>query len=235
MKAIPEILTPGQAAELASNPVDRQRKISHSWVDILADRIKRGEWDQWAGVIIVCNGRLADGNHRCHAIAKAGLLVFAILLEVQSDSQWTDDTRRRSVADRNMQSKTIAAATRMAGRWTGTVDPDLALREFERLAESASICRVSHQRPWSCAGVHVGLMAAHAVGPFGSLETLNRITQGDAVGDSQRRLLRLAASGKLASTGTGQLDTAVEVFSALVGKRQTPDSLRSALVAGREK
>lgn len=228
MKVHTEKITPAKAQGWLDHASPQQRTLSKAWVAILAKRIALGKWDAYSGTMITSCGVLVDGYHRCSAIVASGKTVDAVVLEYPRHSQWVDDTRRRSVADRNGTSKIIAAATRMAGRWVGINDPDMALMKFDRLADASGIHELPSCRPWACAGVHVGVMAAYSRDD-GACERLKRIAKGDARGDGERRLLRIAAQGKLRSTGAEQADTSLEVFSALVGKRQSAEGLRSAL------
>jgi len=137
MKVHTEKITPAKAQGWLDHASPQQRTLSKAWVAILAKRIVLGKWDAYSGTMITSCGVLVDGYHRCSAIVASGKTVDAVVLEYPRHSQWVDDTRRRSVADRNGTSKIIAAATRMAGRWVGINDPDMALMKFDKSADQS--------------------------------------------------------------------------------------------------
>lgn len=230
MKAQTEIITVEQALRWLKSAPATQRNISKAWAHTISERIAEGCWDSNAGPFIVVDGILHDGFHRASAIVKAGKPVRGVVLEYETASKWIDDTRRRSVSDRNFVGKDIAAASRIAGRIVGVSDPDKALRQFGPLAKSAGVSQVLHSRPWSCSAVHVGLMAAHGACGVSSAD-LNRIANGNATNKAEMHLLKKAAAGSLDTTGTGQITTAILVMSALIGKKIDIVDLQKALAA----
>jgi len=86
-------LTPELASQfLAKNTANRP--LSQSAVNKYAESIKRGEWRlNGQPIIIFENGELGDGQHRCHAVIKAGIPVTQLVVHgVHSSSFATIDT-----------------------------------------------------------------------------------------------------------------------------------------------
>lgn len=80
-----EEITPERAAELIARPFTartsdgtllRQRRVKPKQVEKLVDIIRRGEWRLLPHGAVLCpDGNVLDGQHRLHAIAKAGVTV----------------------------------------------------------------------------------------------------------------------------------------------------------------
>lgn len=100
MKAVLETITPKKAAEMLTLNT-KNRPCSMRWAEQLAEAIRRGEW-KLNGDTIKLNGTvLVDGQHRLHAIVKAGLSVQSYVIRgVESDAFDTiDQGRRRTSSD----------------------------------------------------------------------------------------------------------------------------------------
>jgi hypothetical protein len=233
-----EEITPERAAQMLAAPHASQRKLSPSWVSVLAERILCGAWDLNAGIIRVApDGSLVDGQHRCAAIVKAGKPVHSMIATLPWSS-FTDDGRRRTVADRNSVSKRMAAVCRLAGRVANIQDPDKALSVFGSDFELSELDTFQHSKPWGCAASLLGAFAADLERRFSSagqlpdyngIACLRRLASADPRTQMERRLCVLAAGGKLGTTGAAQMQTAVAVFSAAMNKRLTLDDMRSSL------
>lgn len=220
-----ETITPERASALLANMHKRQRRPSRAWVKILSGRIKRGEWDMYAGFIIVDeDGRLVDGQHRCLAIVDAGISVGAAM-SCKPWSKYGDDVRRRSCGERNGESKDVAAVARFAGRIIGIPDGDHALAIFSSEIKRLGIDAIQHATPWRCAASSVGALAAGERG----VATIRRLMECAPENDRERALCVKASAGKIRTTGEWQYDTCVAVYSAAVGKRSTIEHVRYAL------
>jgi len=80
----------------------KNRNISERMIDNLVREINEGRWQlTHQGVAFYANGTLADGQHRLHAIAKAGIPVFLNVTIGLSDESLLaiDQHRMRGVAD----------------------------------------------------------------------------------------------------------------------------------------
>lgn len=95
MKAELKTVTPEMAAEwLKKN--NRNRKLSLALVDLLSNEIKNGNWQQNGDTIRFDDKGLLDGQHRLHAIIKAGKPVDTFVVTgLETDSMRTIDTDRR--------------------------------------------------------------------------------------------------------------------------------------------
>lgn len=108
-------LTPEMAADLLErNPANRS--IAQNRVEIYAADIMAGRWSFNGEPIIVSrDGRVTNGQHRCHAVIKAGLPIFtAISFGVDYESRKTTDQLRPKAAGDFAAMDGIANAQGMA-------------------------------------------------------------------------------------------------------------------------
>ncbi|RMD90730.1 MAG: hypothetical protein D6811_10190 [Alphaproteobacteria bacterium] len=101
MKITKELVTPDLAKEMLAGNVGN-RAIRQGWVNELARRISDGEWKlSPQGVTIASDGRLIDGQHRLHAVVKAGAAVeMMVARDVDANVfDVMDQGVRRSMAD----------------------------------------------------------------------------------------------------------------------------------------
>jgi hypothetical protein len=88
-KLDPELITPLLAEKYLESVPDFQRKHDERQSDKIAFAITKNEW-RMNGATIVFNekGELIDGQHRCHAIVKAGKNVYSLVVRgVPADVQ----------------------------------------------------------------------------------------------------------------------------------------------------
>jgi hypothetical protein len=115
-KLDPELITPMLAEKWLETVPEYQRKIKQRRIDTLALAITKGEW-RMNGATIVFNekGELIDGQHRLHAIVKAGKPVYSLVVRgVPPDMQTfhtLGDVEPRKVTDfiRSKQTNVVAA------------------------------------------------------------------------------------------------------------------------------
>lgn len=221
-------ITPDDARSLVESPHSKQRKTSKSHVNVIAGRITSGLWDPFASIFVLDDrGRVVDGMHRLHAIIQSGKSVDAFVVTLPW-SRWRDDTRRRSVDDRNCVSRHMASTTRLAGRLINMQDPDKALDYFRDVYENSALHEVPHTKPWSCAAVFVGALAAHMDG-FDGAGLVKRLIKASPSNDWERKLLRRASAGRIITTGAAEHQLAADIFSAASKMKRTVDELRVVL------
>lgn len=74
------LLTP-ELAELFLVSNDRNRNILHSNIHKIATAIRAGEWEfNGSPIVFDSNGKLADGQHRCWAVIRAGTPVVTLVV-----------------------------------------------------------------------------------------------------------------------------------------------------------
>lgn len=72
----PILITPEMASEMLAKNTNNYRSIKKSVVDVIANSIILGQWKiNGATIRFSEEGRLMDGQHRLHAIVKAGIAV----------------------------------------------------------------------------------------------------------------------------------------------------------------
>lgn len=81
-------VTPAQAKAFLTKNLKDNRKLRRTYIDYLADCILRGEWKlTHQGIAISSAGELLDGQHRMHAIIKAGVAVpMRVTVDVEPDA-----------------------------------------------------------------------------------------------------------------------------------------------------
>jgi len=95
MKAELKTVTPEMAAEWLKKNTNN-RKLSLALVDLISAEIKAGNWQQNGDAIRFDNKALLDGQHRLHAIIKAGQPVDTLVVTgLDPDTMRTIDTDRR--------------------------------------------------------------------------------------------------------------------------------------------
>jgi len=229
-KSVVSLIGPKEAQVLLDRSHGGQRNISVDWVRVLADRIRRGVWDQNAGFVCVDEGgRLTDGQHRCSAIVAAGIAVPVVVIQTPW-SAYRDDTRRRSLSDRHGVSNRVAAIARLAGRQVGIQDGDAALSVFESPIARYKIDTAAHATPWGCSAAGVGALAASLSGHDGA-GCIDNLCKAMPTNSKQRALIVRASRNAIATTGNGQTDTALAVFCAAIDSRATLDAMRSSLMS----
>lgn len=73
-------LTPEKAREMLQKNIDN-RPLSRAVLTKYAAAIKRGEWQlNGEPIIIFDDGRLGDGQHRCHAVIQAGIPIQTLVV-----------------------------------------------------------------------------------------------------------------------------------------------------------
>lgn len=95
-----ELITPNKARALLETVRDN-RKISKGTVKAYTQDMRAGNWDETVGaaISIDSNGVLVDGQHRCAAIAQAGIPISMwVCRNVSSDGIY-DNNRKRSNSD----------------------------------------------------------------------------------------------------------------------------------------
>lgn len=97
-----ETVTPEQArAWLEKN--EGNRGIRESWVNALAGMIQRGQWaETHQGIAFATGGRLIDGQHRLHAIVRAGKPVRILVTRGLDEEVYVhiDGGKSRTLQDR---------------------------------------------------------------------------------------------------------------------------------------
>jgi hypothetical protein len=96
-----ERISPDRAREWL-NRGGLNRHLSLPRVDVLAEAIKRGEWQVTGDTIkLDQGGRVRDGQHRLHAIAASGVVVQALVVFGVAEEAFDvmDTGRARSIAD----------------------------------------------------------------------------------------------------------------------------------------
>lgn len=96
------IVTPDDARAMLAGNTDN-RTLREGWVDQLAGLIKAGKWAiTHQGIAIAKGGRLLDGQHRLHAIVRAGIPVeIMVATGLDDDSyRWIDGGKTRTTPDR---------------------------------------------------------------------------------------------------------------------------------------
>lgn len=110
----------------------RNRSLRVDYVNDLAGRIERGEWEMTGEAIkFSVNGALLDGQHRLSAIVKSGVTVPMMVMRgiAESAQDHMDTNRARTAADMlglhgYANTSTLAAAARLAlGVESGSSDP----------------------------------------------------------------------------------------------------------------
>jgi hypothetical protein len=216
-------ITPYVAQAWLDNMHPRQRKPRMSWVNILAERISRCEWDCNAGAIVLdAEGRLVDGQHRLMACVRSKQPILAIVVQAEW-SKYRDDTARRTTAERNGVTKMLSAVSRLCGRLTDQPDPDEALRAHGSWLLATPGWEPPHKKPWGAACIVLGWAAG------GGGDMLRSLVSGVVLKKREGKLLSMAASGELATTGTMQYATAALVMEAVTGRAETVQTLRDEI------
>lgn len=124
MRYVKEKITPKKAREwLKRNKTNRP--LRRSRVAKLAEAMRRGEWKlNGEGIKFNCDGSMADGQHRCEAVAESGVTIESLVVYgVPEDAFDTmDQGISRSIADvfaRNGEMYYAILAT--AVRWVGVL------------------------------------------------------------------------------------------------------------------
>jgi hypothetical protein len=68
-----EKITPAAAQILLEDQIKGQRKLRQSYVDRLAQEMRQGRWKLTSDGILICKGKLANGQHRLSAVVQCGL------------------------------------------------------------------------------------------------------------------------------------------------------------------
>ncbi len=97
-------ITVAVAREWLEHVPSSQRVLDQSHVDKIAFAISRGEWrENGATIVFNSNGELIDGQHRLHAIVKAGRSVYSLVVNRLDCSDATfqtiDDAKARTIGD----------------------------------------------------------------------------------------------------------------------------------------
>ena len=96
-------ITPELAKQILEKSEIRNRNVSHVTVDRYAEDMKRGKWDTENSSTLAFDkkGNLIDGQHRLHALIKAGVtLTFACFRECSDEAFKTIDIgKSRSLQD----------------------------------------------------------------------------------------------------------------------------------------
>lgn len=116
-----ETITPSIAAALLENRFEGQRTVRMGHVQRLAATIRSGGWKVTGDAITLIKGKLGNGQHRCEAIALAGIACPALVLRTIEESLFDvmDSGISRTVADalNHYEIKTpvsVSAAARFA-------------------------------------------------------------------------------------------------------------------------
>lgn len=230
-----QTITPEIARSLIDQAGDTQRASNKQHVAVLRDRILGGRWDRDAGTMTVdAAGRLTDGLHRCRAILASGATVEVRVFE----SEWStfrDDVRRRTVAERNGISKRMAAVTRLLGRMAGVRDPDHALAMFSDAVTSSLVLSVPAAGPFGCAAALAGGVMAERQARGSGVHCLMRLSRGMPDSAQESRLIRLASSGKIATTGSFQAELSRLIFNAALSARADGAAVKNACLAAAKK
>lgn len=86
------------------------RRISTKLVDKYAQDMIEGRWFENGEPLIIAQGVLASGQHRCLAVKKSGVTLKNIVVVYSDDAQMIDTGRVRSVTDLSGISPLISAA-----------------------------------------------------------------------------------------------------------------------------
>lgn len=116
-----ETVTPGMAMVWLKNKYEGQRKVRNMHVQRLVTTIRNGDWKLTCDAITIIKGKLANGQHRCEAIALAGKACQALILRTTDEKVFDviDSGVGRTVADAmgnrlNGSAVGVAAAARIA-------------------------------------------------------------------------------------------------------------------------
>jgi len=104
-----ENITPTQASFLLQGNLDNRRLRRH-WVNALAGRMTRGEWQKThQGIAIDSSGRVNDGQHRLAAIVQSGkTIAMMVAYGVSSDTFGVvDDGMKRTLEDHTGEKNVI--------------------------------------------------------------------------------------------------------------------------------
>lgn len=96
-----EIITPELAKLYLEKNIENNRKLRHTNIATYADAMKKGEWQLTSqGITFNDKGQLTDGQHRLHAIIKAGVPVEMYVTYGEPSSSIIHDRGRiRSIND----------------------------------------------------------------------------------------------------------------------------------------
>jgi hypothetical protein len=103
MKATVKITTvaPGHAKTLLAGLFEGQRPLTENYINRLANEMKAGNWRLSPDCLVLVKGRLANGQHRLHAVCRSQQTVPFLLLETDDDELYKviDAGNKRTVAD----------------------------------------------------------------------------------------------------------------------------------------
>lgn len=81
-----ETITPAQAKKWLENRFEGQRKVREGHVQRMASDILEGKWHLTNDAFSLIKGKLANGQHRCEAIALAGVPCDAMVLRSNDEA-----------------------------------------------------------------------------------------------------------------------------------------------------
>lgn len=118
MKAILTIenISPDQARLYLENIFEGQRKVRGAQVAKLAHDIREGRFRLSPDCLVIAKGKLANGQHRLHAVIESGMACEFIVMRTEDDQLYTiiDTGSKRTVADCFVQSEHAKCAASIA-------------------------------------------------------------------------------------------------------------------------
>lgn len=96
-----ETITPERAAAMLAKNSPNNRPTSPRNIEVLAEAMLRGEWQEHSQFVLSTDGTLLDGQHRCLAIMRSGVTVRASVIQgCPPDYMETIDTgKKRTMGD----------------------------------------------------------------------------------------------------------------------------------------
>lgn len=172
-------ITPEQAKAILADRNNHNRRVSPNVVARYARDMTNGDWLlNGDAVRFAADGTLLDGQHRLHAIAKAGVTIQTVVVwNLPVEAQATmDDGRKRTMAnvlelaERPQSAKTVASILRRAILWErgvvstgGSAAPSKSemqryLDEHPEVVEAATVAEhIRNSRGIRCAASTLGL------------------------------------------------------------------------------
>lgn len=149
-----ETLTPEMAAILFVDHNGNNRGYSIGKIDTYKDAMNRGEWRlNHQGMAFYADGIIADGQHRCGAIALSGVTVeVSIFRDFQKDSINTIDQGKARTAGDALQMKGITEA-----QWKASISKDA--EEYIHKLEYGVKCKLSVQQQEALVIQHDALLS----------------------------------------------------------------------------
>ncbi|MGI5121467.1 hypothetical protein ACQEU5_18325 [Marinactinospora thermotolerans] len=154
--------------EIAKKWLERNqnnRPLSRTTVEQLVKQIKRGEWQlTHQGIAFDESGRLLDGQHRLHAIIKAGATVEMMVFQGAPSSSFTvlDTGRKRTgkdVLSLSGEANTAHLASALRGLYLYQTNPDSAWSGSHSIVSNEQLVEILEANP----GMREALLKAAAI------------------------------------------------------------------------